>query len=883
MVPRALARCALFTLFLSLAAGSVLLPASAAVPPMPRANITNDPVQIVPAAPCVDDDVRLLFTICTCNAHFLSAHRIDQTHAQLDVAYNPTIVCVQCAPDTLGLSLGTFALGSHVFDADIVAHVIAGPDSGTTHVEHYQVSFDVSDSCQGPTGQVPYLQSVWIGEPQPCEVCPPRVCAGDSIPVFLRGVFTSPCLQLADIRVIPRRVASAYPAPDIVQLVYRDQSSCTGCTAILVPWAGDVRISALPLGSYRLPVEAYVDNTCDGSDSLAFLGAAQFPFTVGEPCAVPPDSLPHIDQIVIGKGSPCASCLPIACWGDSIPIVLRGHFEDDCIELDTVRVAPNPSMSPLPMPDIVQVVYRINGCLKRPCATGDFPWERSVQIEGLPPSLYGLPVEVYLRDVCTTDLPRLIGRASIPFMVDDTCGVPPPPYPCYFASFAHATNTNGCDAIVGPDQPGEATYQVTSTVPIGGIQGRLLFEGQGLRVTHIEAVQAGALLSWAPKEDGATFVYVAGSAPLPQHLPLTTPIFRVRVEVIPGVPLLGLVRLHAIELLVSDVHGITVTECPVRLEQRVYLDPAARFCPEQGCDFNGDLRADVRDLVLMAGCILHPEVPCPPGAAEHLDCDADGDADLDDVLCCARVILGTSAPDSAGAQPAPGVALRFGVPVEVTGGLDVPVAVTEGALLGAMRLSFRYPDRVFESASVEVTSGPSNWLALDQSGGGRIAFGAIRIAPVDVNDLAMVDPVLNLMLHLRTRAGQAVAGALDFVTGEFANPLGAALVTSAVPISTPLAPGARLAISGARPNPFASETRFSVLLAQDADLDLSVYDLLGRRVATLFKGHASAGPREFTWRRTRDDGAAVGSGVYFLRAVSGREAVGQKVLVLSRP
>jgi hypothetical protein len=703
------------------------------------------------------------------------------------------------------------------------------------------------------------------------------VCAGDSIPVFFRGAFTSPCLQLADIRLVPRREASAFPAPDIVQLIYHD--ICAPCAAVLSPWAGDVRISSLPLGSYRLPVEAYVASECTTGDSLAFLGAAQFPFTVGEPCAMAPDSLPHVDRITIGTGSPCEGCLPIACSGDSIPIALGGHFDDDCIEIDTVIVARNPAVGPFPMPDIVLVIYRINGCIKRPCLTGEYLWGRTVYIGGLPPNHYGLPVQVYLRDVCTTAPPTLIGRAVLPFSVQDSCGISG--MACYLASFAHAY-PQGCDAIVGPDRPGEATFQVTSTVPLGGIQGRLLFEGQGLRVTHIEAVQAGALLSWAPKPDGATFVYVAGNGPLPMHLPLTGPVFRVRVEAIPGVPLVGPVLLHPVELLASDINGNTLPECPVRESLRLAINPAARFCPEQGCDFNADLHADVRDLVIMAGCILHPEGPCPPGAIDHLDCDADGDTDLDDVLCCARVILGTSAPDSAGAQPAPGVALRFGVPVAVAGGLDVPVAVTEGALLGAMRLSFRYPDPVFESASVEVTSGPSNWLALDQSGSGRIAFGAIRVAPVNLSDQAMVDPVLNLTLHLRTRAGQAVTGAVDFVTGEFADPFGAALVTSAVPISTPLAPGARLAVSGARPNPFTSETRFSVLLAQDADLDLSVYDLLGRRVATLFKGRAPAGAREFTWRRTRDDGAALGSGVYFLRAVTGREAVGQKVLVLSR-
>jgi hypothetical protein len=862
MLRRALARCAVFFLLASL---TVVPTALAALP--------NQPVQIVPAAPCPSDDVRLVFTICTCNEHFIAAHRIDETHAQLDVAVNPTVVCVQCAPDTLGISLGRFPAGSHHLDVDIVGHVIAGPDSGTTHVEHYQLDFEVSASCPPPPNAIPYLNSVGIGQPGPCEVCPPRVCAGDSIPVFFRGTFTSPCLSLTEIRLVPRTVVPVLGAPPIVQLLDRDLSAPGA--AILVPWHGEVRLPPLRLGSYSLPVEAYLDDGCIAGDSLQFLAAAQYAFTVSGSCA---DSLPHVDRVTIGTGSPCDGCIQVACSGDSIPIALAGHFDDDCIAIDTVLIAPNPSAGPSPQPDIVKIVYRINSCIERPCQTGEFLWGRSVRIGGLPPNRYGLPVEVYLRDACTTALPALIGRAVIPFNVQDTCGVP---RACYLASFAHP-NATGCDAIVGPDQPGEATFQVLTAAPIGGIQGRLQFEQPGLRVTHIEAVAPGALLSWVPKPDGATFVFVTGPVAIPLNGSSLTPIFRVRVEQIPGVPLEGLVRLHAVELLVSDAHGIAVPECAERSDVRLAVDPAARFCPEQGCDFNADLHADVRDLVLMVGCILHPD-GCPPGASDHLDCDGDGDKDIDDVLCCARVILGGGRPDSVGAQPAPGVSVQLGAPVAVSGGLDVPITLMNSDAVGAARLAFTYPDQVFEAASIELAAPSTSWLALDQTGGGHATVGVIRIAPNITTgaSTASIEP-LRMTLHLQTRAGQGAAGAVAFVAGDVASASGVTLETLAIPVSMPLAAGLRLAVTPARPNPFTSETRFSVMLTQDADLDLSVYDLLGRRVATLFKGRASAGTREYTWRRTRDDGAAVPSGVYFYRAVTGRETASQKVLVLSR-
>jgi hypothetical protein len=86
-----------------------------------------NPVAIVPESPCSTEDARLLFTICGCNARFLSASRVDETHARADVEINPLIVCVQCQPDTLGIDLGRYNAGSHVMNADIAVLLICNP------------------------------------------------------------------------------------------------------------------------------------------------------------------------------------------------------------------------------------------------------------------------------------------------------------------------------------------------------------------------------------------------------------------------------------------------------------------------------------------------------------------------------------------------------------------------------------------------------------------------------------------------------------------------------------------------------------------------------------------------------------------------------------
>jgi len=44
---------------------------------------------------------------------------------------------------------------------------------------------------------------------------------------------------------------------------------------------------------------------------------------------------------------------------------------------------------------------------------------------------------------------------------------------------------------------------------------------------------------------------------------------------------------------------------------------------------------------------------------------------------------------------------------------------------------------------------------------------------------------------------------------------------------------------------------------------VSVFDLAGRRVATIYRGFAVAGTRDMVWNRTRDDGTVAPSGLYF--------------------
>ena len=67
------------------------------------------------------------------------------------------------------------------------------------------------------------------------------------------------------------------------------------------------------------------------------------------------------------------------------------------------------------------------------------------------------------------------------------------------------------------------------------------------------------------------------------------------------------------------------------------------------------------------------------------------------------------------------------------------------------------------------------------------------------------------------------------------------------------------------PNPFNSDTKISFNLPQNSFVRLEIYDMLGRRVKTLFDGMAETGKHDIVWDGLSDSGETLSSGVYFYR------------------
>ncbi len=67
------------------------------------------------------------------------------------------------------------------------------------------------------------------------------------------------------------------------------------------------------------------------------------------------------------------------------------------------------------------------------------------------------------------------------------------------------------------------------------------------------------------------------------------------------------------------------------------------------------------------------------------------------------------------------------------------------------------------------------------------------------------------------------------------------------------------------PNPFNPVTRFTVEIPRTSRVQVFVYDILGRKIATLFNGEETAGYHTMEWEGRNDDGIMVSTGIYFIR------------------
>jgi endonuclease/exonuclease/phosphatase family metal-dependent hydrolase len=133
---------------------------------------------------------------------------------------------------------------------------------------------------------------------------------------------------------------------------------------------------------------------------------------------------------------------------------------------------------------------------------------------------------------------------------------------------------------------------------------------------------------------------------------------------------------------------------------------------------------------------------------------------------------------------------------------------------------------------------------------------------IHFNDVgATLDQVYTATLTIAS-ADEALPGAAaasDLVISLRAKPLSGAADVPGGPIPT------TLAFYPPHPNPVARDVAFAFDLPQEAPVSLAIFDLSGRRVASITSGTLPAGHYQMPWNAVADGGTRVAGGLYFAR------------------
>jgi hypothetical protein len=105
-------------------------------------------------------------------------------------------------------------------------------------------------------------------------------------------------------------------------------------------------------------------------------------------------------------------------------------------------------------------------------------------------------------------------------------------------------------------------------------------------------------------------------------------------------------------------------------------------------------------------------------------------------------------------------------------------------------------------------------------------------------------------------------------------------ITFDLPVTAGESPSYRLVLGQNVPNPFNPVTSISYVLPVRTGVTLSIYDVRGRRVATLVDKTEGAGPHSVEWDGRSDAGSLQPTGVYFYRLQAAGRTLTRKMLLI---
>ncbi|MBU1950967.1 MAG: proprotein convertase P-domain-containing protein [Candidatus Eisenbacteria bacterium] len=205
------------------------------------------------------------------------------------------------------------------------------------------------------------------------------------------------------------------------------------------------------------------------------------------------------------------------------------------------------------------------------------------------------------------------------------------------------------------------------------------------------------------------------------------------------------------------------------------------------------------------------------------------------------------------------------------------MTISIGGMVTAVEVYVNITHTYIGDLIVDLTSPDGTNVVLHNRSGGT-AENIIGWYPTDLTPAESLDAFIgddtdgNWRLHVSDNAGADLGVLNEWCLKIFYGGGSADVPVSGAPKS--------LALFSNTPNPLKMQTMIRFDLPKAGAVDLSIFDVTGRRVATLVSGAREAGTHQAVWTGRDQAGHPVASGVYFYRlAVDNRELTKKMLLM----
>lgn len=845
MMSRLFRRAALAIAFAAPLFTALVAPASAVTPDSTQFNPLLDFALSQPH-PCVARPESLVMVDSCANCLvILSFYGTSPHHWIARVRQWPAAACTEpCRPYAWKLPLPPMEAGPGAEFIEV--HGILPADSlhplPDSVVFRRLVGYTVTDSCPDVVpiepGPLAFVQKVRVVPSiAACDSCPSIVCGDRPFHIAVSGLLPGNCWRYEGMSLA--RDPNGDPIePPAIDVNFRLVSAI--CAAVIQPFADSITFLGASPGPHPFVVREWHRSTLD---STVKLWQKPFAYDAVTCDSLPPRPQPEIQHIAFGPGG-CDTCSAPVCPGEPMRVRVFGTLPDACWQFEGLELLP--VMSPIDRP-IVVAKFRDPCPSFAACVAQPVPFVGVIDVAPGYPGTHSFEVRRRVRTCTDSTQVAWLEPVSAWYVVRDTCPFTPV---CAWPLLGAAADGAGCVAHAAPGG-GRVPVRLTafSGTALAGLQGEVRLDGPLVLDTLVASGDAKAMhLLTRRTPAGMTYVLWADRG-APVHAGSPAEVLQAIVHAPPGTADGADAFLDASVTAASDSGGHSLPLCSLA---DVRIAPL-RVCIDTppSCDANADGRVNVADLVRMARCWLHPET-CPDSVAAHPDCTGDGAFHVDDILCCARGILGGR--DSAG-HAAPNLRLSLGAMDDAGGAFRLGLSVRGAGDMSGALLHLRFQSADYSAAAL-TDAVPAGWLPVVEAGTDELVIGLLR-----VDDAAPAN--FTLPLAFTPRSGQPAGGWVAIDRASVTAPDGSALAVdvSGLQAGLPAAGGpvSRIELL-CGPNPASEQARFVVRLPAGGTVDLGLYDISGRRVTTLWHGAMAAGETTVPW-----NAASARAGVYFAR------------------